>query len=211
MEMADLIVVTKADGDLMPAARRAQLEYTSALKFMHPKCDFWRPKVRPCGLAARRIARAHGQAHFLPGLLWTGRERFCGFAKRHADAVGASHAVLRCRQGTHGTLLVQAPLRGRSSPPQSRVPRGRKAHRRTAHWRSCVARSAAPGCGVWPATRSWPSTFDGMGTMHSAAARRTNGALLHFVRRPMTVRQAGSGTVGAGREEPAGRPRAAGV
>ena len=52
MEMADLIVVTKADGDLLPAARRAHLEYTSALKFMQPKTTFWRPKVRyrptPC-------------------------------------------------------------------------------------------------------------------------------------------------------------------
>ena len=46
MEMADLIVVTKADGDLLPAARRAHLEYTSALKFMQPKTTFWRPKVR---------------------------------------------------------------------------------------------------------------------------------------------------------------------
>ena len=45
MEMADLIVVTKADGDLLPAARRAQLEYTSALKFMQPKTPFWQTKV----------------------------------------------------------------------------------------------------------------------------------------------------------------------
>jgi len=66
MEMADLIVVTKADGDLMPAARRAQLEYTSALKFMHPKCDFWRPKVRPL-----RPCCASDRARSRPGALFT--------------------------------------------------------------------------------------------------------------------------------------------
>lgn len=32
-------------GDLVNAARAAQLEYTSALKFMPPKTSFWRPKV----------------------------------------------------------------------------------------------------------------------------------------------------------------------
>jgi len=45
MELADLILVTKADGDLVSAARNAQLEYTSALKFMHPRSDWWKPKV----------------------------------------------------------------------------------------------------------------------------------------------------------------------
>lgn len=43
--MVDIILVNKADGDLLPAARRAQMEYTSALKLLHPKTFSWIPKV----------------------------------------------------------------------------------------------------------------------------------------------------------------------
>lgn len=45
MELADLLVVNKADGDLEPAARRAQQEYQSALHLMRPKSQSWTPKV----------------------------------------------------------------------------------------------------------------------------------------------------------------------
>ncbi|KAI9595018.1 ArgK protein [Syncephalis fuscata] len=45
VELADLVVVTKADGNLLPAARVAQQEYTSALKFVQPRIPEWRPQV----------------------------------------------------------------------------------------------------------------------------------------------------------------------
>ncbi|EDV28449.1 uncharacterized protein TRIADDRAFT_19400 [Trichoplax adhaerens] len=47
VEMADLTLVTKADGDLMPAARRIQMEYTSAMKFVRRRLpfDIWLPSV----------------------------------------------------------------------------------------------------------------------------------------------------------------------
>jgi len=45
VELADIVVVNKADGDLFPAARRVAAEYTSALKFMPPKYASWRPQV----------------------------------------------------------------------------------------------------------------------------------------------------------------------
>ena len=45
MELADLIVVNKADGDLIPAARRAQIEYKTALHLMRPKNAAWTPHV----------------------------------------------------------------------------------------------------------------------------------------------------------------------
>jgi len=45
VEKADLIVVTKSDGDLMPAARRAQYEYTASLKFMRSPTPNWKTKV----------------------------------------------------------------------------------------------------------------------------------------------------------------------
>ena len=45
MELADLIVVNKADGDLIPAAKRAQMEYKTALHLMRPKSAVWTPHV----------------------------------------------------------------------------------------------------------------------------------------------------------------------
>lgn len=45
MEMSDLLVVTKDDGDLKAKAKMTQAEYISALKFMRPRLDVWRPKV----------------------------------------------------------------------------------------------------------------------------------------------------------------------
>ncbi|KAG1710485.1 Methylmalonic aciduria type A, mitochondrial [Nymphon striatum] len=46
VELSDLIIVNKADGDLIPAARKIQTEYSSALRLMRPKTKFWRPKVK---------------------------------------------------------------------------------------------------------------------------------------------------------------------
>jgi LAO/AO transport system kinase len=45
MELADLIVVNKADGDLKPAAARAAAEVKSALHLLRPKWPQWQPPV----------------------------------------------------------------------------------------------------------------------------------------------------------------------
>lgn len=45
IEMVDLLVVTKADGDLEKAANYTQINYMSALKFMRLHQMLWRPKV----------------------------------------------------------------------------------------------------------------------------------------------------------------------
>uniref|UniRef100_A0A8C5LQA0 Metabolism of cobalamin associated A n=1 Tax=Leptobrachium leishanense TaxID=445787 RepID=A0A8C5LQA0_9ANUR len=45
IEMADLVVVTKADGDLLIPARRIQAEYVSALKLLRKRSKNWRPQV----------------------------------------------------------------------------------------------------------------------------------------------------------------------
>ncbi|KAJ1970519.1 hypothetical protein H4R35_005817, partial [Dimargaris xerosporica] len=45
MELADMVIVNKADGELLNAACRAKMEYTSALKFMHPRTPEWRVPV----------------------------------------------------------------------------------------------------------------------------------------------------------------------
>lgn len=46
MEMSDLIVINKSDGDLIPAARRMQYEYISALKYIRPKTKHWSTPVK---------------------------------------------------------------------------------------------------------------------------------------------------------------------
>ena len=46
MELADLVVVNKADGDLLPAAKRAAIEYKTALHLMRPKTQHWTPEVQ---------------------------------------------------------------------------------------------------------------------------------------------------------------------
>uniref|UniRef100_F1L2X4 Methylmalonic aciduria type A n=1 Tax=Ascaris suum TaxID=6253 RepID=F1L2X4_ASCSU len=45
VEQSDLLVVTKADGELEGRARLTQMEYTSALKYIHPRSSDWRPVV----------------------------------------------------------------------------------------------------------------------------------------------------------------------
>lgn len=43
--MADLVAITKSDGDLIVPARRIQAEYVSALKLLRRRSEVWRPKV----------------------------------------------------------------------------------------------------------------------------------------------------------------------
>ncbi|XP_064481943.1 methylmalonic aciduria type A protein, mitochondrial-like [Ornithodoros turicata] len=45
VEVADIIGITKADGDHLPECRRMASEYISALKFMKSRSKVWRPKV----------------------------------------------------------------------------------------------------------------------------------------------------------------------
>ena len=45
MELVDLIIVTKADGDLMAEVRRLQTEWSSALRLMRRRSPNWTPKV----------------------------------------------------------------------------------------------------------------------------------------------------------------------
>ena len=51
VELADLIVVNKADGDLAAAAERARRDYASALHMLRPASALWTPKVIKCSAA----------------------------------------------------------------------------------------------------------------------------------------------------------------
>ncbi len=48
MELADLILVNKADGDLQSVAGRSAAEYRNALRLLHPRLADWKVAVRTC-------------------------------------------------------------------------------------------------------------------------------------------------------------------
>ena len=48
VELADLIVVNKADGDMAAAAGRAAADYRGALGFLHPRHPDWQVPVETC-------------------------------------------------------------------------------------------------------------------------------------------------------------------
>jgi LAO/AO transport system kinase len=48
IELADLVLVNKADGDLLPAAERARADYQAALHLLRPASTAWTPEVLTC-------------------------------------------------------------------------------------------------------------------------------------------------------------------
>ncbi len=66
MELADLVVVNKADGDLAPAAGRTRADYAAAVHLLRPKWHGWATEVLACsGLSGQGI-----------GEVWEAVERF---------------------------------------------------------------------------------------------------------------------------------------
>ena len=59
VESIDLLLVTKADGELKVASRRARSEYTSALKLMRKRSAVWSPKVRRDDVQSRGGTEAY--------------------------------------------------------------------------------------------------------------------------------------------------------
>jgi LAO/AO transport system kinase len=57
VELADLLVVNKADGELIKTAQRAATDYLNALRLLYPTTAAWMPEVRTCSaLEGRGIA-----------------------------------------------------------------------------------------------------------------------------------------------------------
>ena len=48
VELADLLIVNKADGDLKTQAKRVRSDYAAALRMLHPASGQWQPKVMTC-------------------------------------------------------------------------------------------------------------------------------------------------------------------
>ena len=54
MEMADLLLINKADGDNQKEAKRAKAEYSRALHLFPPNPNEWTPRVNTCSAAENR-------------------------------------------------------------------------------------------------------------------------------------------------------------
>ena len=54
MELADLVIVNKADGDLAATARHSASDYLSALKLLHPRTRDWLVPVKTCSALERQ-------------------------------------------------------------------------------------------------------------------------------------------------------------
>ena len=82
MELADIVLVTKADGELKPAAARAASDYAHALHLMRPKYQNLPPQVM-------QVSALEGQWHL--------REPGARFASFH-DALRTSGQLKKLRE-----------------------------------------------------------------------------------------------------------------
>lgn len=48
MELADLVLINKADNDLLQLAERSAADYRSALRLLHPRTSDWKVQVQTC-------------------------------------------------------------------------------------------------------------------------------------------------------------------
>jgi len=83
VELADLIVVNKADGELLSAAERAKRDYGTALQLLRSTSNDWRPRVMTCS-SLHRIGI---------GEIWDTVEKF-----RDATTASGSFALRRREQ-----------------------------------------------------------------------------------------------------------------
>lgn len=62
LELVDVLAITKADGEGVQAARRAQAEYRAALHLMRPRVPGWTPPVLTCSAQTQEGVAALWQA-----------------------------------------------------------------------------------------------------------------------------------------------------
>ncbi len=124
VELADLVVVNKADGDLAAAAERAAADYRSALRFLHARHPDWEVPVLSCSaLEGRGIAE-----------VWQEIERYREQMTRNGELARARAAQARrwlwdevaedllellradARLRAEAAALEAAVMAGRSSP-----------------------------------------------------------------------------------------------
>jgi LAO/AO transport system kinase len=73
VEIADAVIVNKADGDLQAAAQRAAIDYRNALHFLRPHGDGWSVPVLQCS-AINRVGI---------GEIWETAQEYCALMKKN--------------------------------------------------------------------------------------------------------------------------------
>jgi LAO/AO transport system kinase len=125
MELADLVVVTKADGDLQQAANRAAAEYRAALHLMRPKFASWSADVRlVSSTEGRGIAEVWGDVERFRDLLtgsgaWDSQRRDQRVAWLHTELREGLTAALTEDPTVEAELakLEAAVAKGTTAPP----------------------------------------------------------------------------------------------
>jgi LAO/AO transport system kinase len=124
LELADLLVVTKADGDLLEAAARTRAEYARGVSLLRPTLDGWAPPVLTCSALTGqgldelwRQVEAHRARLAASGEL---RSRRAGQAERwlHAALLDGIEARLKASPALGRALsaAVEAVRSGSRSP-----------------------------------------------------------------------------------------------
>jgi len=86
MELADLILINKADGDLVTRAKYSAADYLTALKLLHPRTRNWQVPVKTCSaLEGRGITEVWQSINEYRSTLDASGE----FAERRADQARA--------------------------------------------------------------------------------------------------------------------------
>lgn len=75
VELADLLVVNKADGDLLAQAKRVQADYSAAMRMLHPSSAQWQPQVKTCSAIT-----GHGI-----GEIWQAAQQFADSMKTSGE------------------------------------------------------------------------------------------------------------------------------
>jgi LAO/AO transport system kinase len=127
IELADVVLINKADGELLAAARRAQADYQAALHLLRPATPGWTPEVLTCsaldgqGIAAVwQAVRRQRSALEAAGELAAKRQRQTGSWLRAEVQAGLADA-LRADPGSAELLaaLEDEVASGRLLPPQA--------------------------------------------------------------------------------------------
>ena len=112
MEIADLVVVNKADGELEKIAQRTAGDYANALRMIRPTCPEWTPRVLTCsaleGEGIMEVWQTIGEFNNL-------RAESGGIEQRRADQAQAwmwSEIDEGLRARLHGHKSVEAMIGG---------------------------------------------------------------------------------------------------
>ena len=127
VELADLVLINKADGELLAAAKRAQADYRAALHLLRPATPGWTPEVLTCsalhgeGIAAVwQAVRRQRSALEAAGELGAKRQRQTG-SWLWAEVQAGLADALRADPATAALLaaLEAEVASGRLLPPQA--------------------------------------------------------------------------------------------